>query len=406
MTPAFAGLAAPGYRDVGLTHWLVSESAAYDRIGAALADGHYSRRKVGAPQFMPPGQRFVLLARDFRSVWGWWRPHPDSGIRAMNGLDGWTCTIFRRTGGARASELVIDAERAIAALGFDCGPHGLLTYIWDRKVASRNPGYCYKLAGWHIAGRCDECSEVAGGGAFRGPSENAATQALPDGWREAVVTLIYAEDGVRLYRGDCRGILGHLDLSPSGTVIITDPVWPNAQPGLFGVAEPYALFLEVAALFPAVCRRAVVQLGCNSDPRFLSAVPASMPFVRACWLRYACPSYAGTVLKSGDVAYVFGSHEGPHGKTVLPGEYTSTASRGAEADHPTPRKLDHVAWLIGNFTKPTDIVVDPFAGSGTMLLAAKNAGRRAVGIEISPTYCLEVQNRLRQMVLPLGGGAA
>lgn len=143
-------LTQDGYRDIGLRHWLLSESGAFDDVGRALADAHYSRRKVGAPQFMPPGQRFALISRDMRSVWGWWRPHPSAGITPMNGLDGWTCVIFRRTGGVMASELVLDAELAIGALGHDCGPDGLLTYVWDRKIQSRNPGYCYKRAGWVV----------------------------------------------------------------------------------------------------------------------------------------------------------------------------------------------------------------------------------------------------------------
>lgn len=149
------------YTDIGLRHWLLANSGAYDPIGRCLADGHYSRRKVGSPQFMPPGQRFVLISRDALNVWGWWRPHPASGLRAMNGLDGWTCSIFRRVGGnISAADLVLDAERAIAALGHDCGPHGLLTYIWDDKVQSENPGYCYKVAGWHTARRCEECRDM------------------------------------------------------------------------------------------------------------------------------------------------------------------------------------------------------------------------------------------------------
>lgn len=147
-----------GYRDIGLRHWMLAESGAFDPVGRALADGHYSRRKVGAPQFMPPGQRFVLVTRDKLSVWGWWRPHPRSGIKAMNGLDGWTCTIFRRTGGALASELVIDAECAFEALDLDCGPSGLLTYVFDSKIQSSNPGFCFKSAGWHKPPNCPGCA--------------------------------------------------------------------------------------------------------------------------------------------------------------------------------------------------------------------------------------------------------
>jgi hypothetical protein len=119
---------------------------------ARLADGHYSRRKIGSPQFMPPGQTLVLLTPNELAVFGWWRPHPSSGITAMNGLDGWTCTIFRNTGPACSSELILAAERELLAR-YDCGPDGLLTYVWDAKVTSPNPGYCFKVAGWKAIGR-------------------------------------------------------------------------------------------------------------------------------------------------------------------------------------------------------------------------------------------------------------
>jgi len=141
-------LTAPGYRDIGLEHWLLSEHGAYDPVGRRLADRHYNRRKIGAPQFVPPGQRFVLVTPDLSACWAWWRPHPNSGIEQMNGLSGWTCTIFRNEGTTLSSTLVLDAERAISAQGFGCGPDGLLTYIWDAKVSSPNPGYCFKCAGW------------------------------------------------------------------------------------------------------------------------------------------------------------------------------------------------------------------------------------------------------------------
>lgn len=124
----------------------------FDPRGAKLADGHYSRRKVGSPQFMPPGQTLILLTDDELSVFGWWRPHPRSGLKAMNNLNGWTCTIFRHTGPGLASLLILEAERVLLDR-HDCGPDGLLTYVWDKKVNSPNPGYCFKKAGWKPVGR-------------------------------------------------------------------------------------------------------------------------------------------------------------------------------------------------------------------------------------------------------------
>jgi hypothetical protein len=101
---------------------------------------------------MPPGQTLVLLNFNATAVFGWWRPHPDSGIRAMNNLDGWTCTIFRNESNWLSSCLILDAEIELLAR-YGCGPDGMLTYVWDSKVISSNPGYCFKRAGWRAIGR-------------------------------------------------------------------------------------------------------------------------------------------------------------------------------------------------------------------------------------------------------------
>lgn len=141
----------------------------WDRVGkfdaraVAIVDGkgpfgngvpHYSRRKPGARQFMPPGQTVVLLASDFSGVFGWWRPDPSSGIVAMNKRDGWTCTLFRndRPADWLSSDAILAAELALVASGYDCGPDGMLTYVFRSKILSTNPGYCYKCAGWKRIG--------------------------------------------------------------------------------------------------------------------------------------------------------------------------------------------------------------------------------------------------------------
>jgi hypothetical protein len=125
----------------------------FDRRACALADRHYSRRKIGSPQFMPPGQTIVLLTDCGLAVWGWWRPDPASGLKAMNKLDGWTCTIFRNESRHLSSFLVTQAEKMLAQFASDIGPDGMLTYVWDKKIRSSNPGFCFKVAGWRAIGR-------------------------------------------------------------------------------------------------------------------------------------------------------------------------------------------------------------------------------------------------------------
>lgn len=102
---------------------------------------------------MPPGETIILLTPDNLAVFGWWRPAPSSGLSAMNNLDGWTCTIFRNEGAELSSNLILDAERCLKEIATSIGPDGMLTYVWDKKIKSVNPGCCFKKAGWRRIGR-------------------------------------------------------------------------------------------------------------------------------------------------------------------------------------------------------------------------------------------------------------
>jgi DNA modification methylase len=57
-------------------------------------------------------------------------------------------------------------------------------------------------------------------------------------------------------------------------------------------------------------------------------------------------------------------------------------------------------WCLTFFPK-AGLVLDPYMGSGTTLLAARDMGKRAIGIEIEPKYCEIAVRRLQQSVLPL-----
>lgn len=72
------------------------------------------------------------------------------------------------------------------------------------------------------------------------------------------------------------------------------------------------------------------------------------------------------------------------------------SERGKQAVHPTQKPVAIMRWIIDKHSKPNDIILDPFAGSGTTCVAAKQLGRQWIGIEINPDYCKIADERLRQ----------
>jgi len=68
-------------------------------------------------------------------------------------------------------------------------------------------------------------------------------------------------------------------------------------------------------------------------------------------------------------------------------------------DHPCPKPLKFVTWLILKGSLEEETILDPFMGSGTTLKAAKDNNRKAIGIDLEEKYCELAVKRLRQMVL-------
>lgn len=213
------------------------------------------------------------------------------------------------------------------------------------------------------------------------------------------MTPFYDREGVTIWVGDCRKILPQLEYTD---VLITDPVWPNAHPDLEGAADPYGLLVEALAVMPPRIQRLCIWLGVQSDPRFLLAVPPQWPFLRACYLRRAVPHYNGRCLVSGDLLYAFGAWpRSEQGRRVLPGEASATSRSNQREPHPCARNAEHARWVVRWWSDAGDLVLDPFCGVGTTLLAAKQLGRRAIGIEINEAYAARAVERLSQSVMDL-----
>lgn len=69
----------------------------------------------------------------------------------------------------------------------------------------------------------------------------------------------------------------------------------------------------------------------------------------------------------------------------------------SKREHPTPKPVALAAHFIRLHTRKRDVVLDPFMGGGSTLLAAKALGRRAIGIEIEKRYCKLAVERLENL---------
>jgi len=114
----------------------------YDQEMRMLADRHYSRRTIGARQFCYSGRKLVLRNTDGTILWVWMFPDPQY---RMDDQTGYNCAIFRNESSRLSSDIILEAERFAIE---KWGPNRMYTYIDPGKIKSKNPGYCFKIAGW------------------------------------------------------------------------------------------------------------------------------------------------------------------------------------------------------------------------------------------------------------------
>jgi site-specific DNA-methyltransferase (adenine-specific) len=224
----------------------------------------------------------------------------------------------------------------------------------------------------------------------------------------------YDHAGITIYHGDCRDVLPHV----TADVLVTDPPY-GVNLGAHGGANdgrkdhvlvkgPYATYIDspenfratvvpgVAAALAIVSRGAVF---CAGHMAFDLPRPAAIGGVflpaatgRCAW---GYNSFSHCLLYGAAPDLNLGAK---------PIGIRSTATAGASV-HPCPKPLAWMTWAVGLVSRTGETVLDPFCGSGTTLVAAKDLGRRAIGIEIEERYCEIAAKRLSQEVLDFGGAA-
>jgi hypothetical protein len=122
----------------------------FDPRAAAIADRHYNRRKIGSPQFVPPGRNVVFRHGD-DALWVTSWPFAEYVKHEWAGA--WVNSLFRNESDRLSSELIREAIAHTLAYWPEPPDLGLVTFVNVDKVRhKRDPGRCYLRAGFHYAG--------------------------------------------------------------------------------------------------------------------------------------------------------------------------------------------------------------------------------------------------------------
>jgi site-specific DNA-methyltransferase (adenine-specific) len=199
----------------------------------------------------------------------------------------------------------------------------------------------------------------------------------------------------------------HLIADPPYSAHTHEKVWvaktvgrPTVYDGIDFAPLEESHAYEVAAHAARVARRwIIIFTDTEGVALWRSAViAAGLDYVRTCaWIKPdATPQMSGDRPASAFESFVLAHAPGRKrwnggGKRNV---YTHTRSPGG-APHPTTKPLSLMRELVEDFTDPGDLILDPFAGSGTTGLAARFLGRRFVGWERDANYHAIATRRLR-----------
>lgn len=142
---------------------------------------------------------------------------------------------------------------------------------------------------------------------------------------------------------------------------------------------------EKDRIIATLAGRKTPQLKGQSEPIVLAQNPKDGTFINN-WIEYGVGLIDTTQSLDGKFPGTVMNVPKPKGK------------ERAESKHLTLKPIKLMEHLINVFTKPGDIVLDPFSGSGTTGVACVNTGRRYIGIELTTEFYLESINRLTEHI--------
>jgi site-specific DNA-methyltransferase (adenine-specific) len=227
------------------------------------------------------------------------------------------------------------------------------------------------------------------------------------------LTPYYEHSGITIYHGDCRDVLG--SVGPVDHVMTDPPYSDNTHDGARtnNVKSPVKLVdfasiqaAEIASVLEMVQLRRWAVMTCDWQHvlPLKQQPPAGLRFVRAgVWVKpNGTPQFTGDRPAQGwEAVAIF--HADASGRIRwngggLPATWIHNKVSGY---HPTGKPEALLLDWVTMFTDPGEVVLDPYMGSGTTLVAAKRLGRKAIGIEREERYCEAAARRLQQEALPI-----